>query len=605
MSRTATTPRPTASNSPATSPDEAQVRPREGHRETVEALVVAFILALLVRGFAAEAFVIPTGSMAPTLMGRHKEVTCPECGHVYSVNASEEVEGVANDRLSERRVHTGICVNCRFQTRIDRDPSFKGDRILVMKFPYDLPFLPGASPPNRWDVVVFRYPEEPETSYIKRLVGLPGEELRVWFGDLSIKPPGGDAFRLEHKPLEHQRAMQMLVYDDTHRARRLGTPEWRRWSAGDPSAWREESEDVAGSRSYQYVSAASPGWSELRYRHLVPDPDQWNAILEERKLPRSPRSTLITDFYSYNTNLTESSSDLNGSPHYDQKNAWLQPHWVGDLTLSANLRFDAPGGSVRFELIEGGIANRCEIDLTSGLATLSHGAKGLRQGASGITGPGTYGVEFANVDGRLTVWVDGRPIFGDGAVYEDGSGPHAIPTQADLSPAAVATRGAAATVSDLVLKRDIYYTQKPGITDYETERPVDSNDETVWGSRKPNTPVELFDFLSDPAQFEAMGKLTPSEYPIGPDRYMMMGDNSPRSKDGRGWDNKDRLDPDYPDQGWDSTLRESWEVPRALITGKAFFVYWPHGKPFGPDIRLSTDFRLPFRPYVERMKWIR
>jgi signal peptidase I len=86
---------------------------------------------------------------------------------------------------------------------------------------------------------------------------------------------------------------------------------------------------------------------------------------------------------------------------------------------------------------------------------------------------------------------------------------------------------------------------------------------------------------------------------------MMMGDNSPRSKDSRGWDNKDRLDPDYPDQGWDSSHRESWEVPRALITGKAFFVYWPHGKPFGPDIRLNPDFRLPFRPYVERMKWIR
>ena len=39
-------------------------------------------------------------------------------------------------------------------------------------FPYDLPFLPGSRPPERWDVVVFRYPEEPEVSYIKRLVGL-------------------------------------------------------------------------------------------------------------------------------------------------------------------------------------------------------------------------------------------------------------------------------------------------------------------------------------------------------------------------------------------------------------------------------------------------
>ena len=49
----------------------------------------------------------------------------------------------------------------------------------MMKFPYDMPFLPGASAPERWDVVVFRYPEEPEVSYIKRLVGLPGEELRI------------------------------------------------------------------------------------------------------------------------------------------------------------------------------------------------------------------------------------------------------------------------------------------------------------------------------------------------------------------------------------------------------------------------------------------
>src|SRR6476620_8794615 len=77
------------------SPDKqvASAKPKEGHRETVEAIVVAMILALLVRGFEAEAFVIPTGSMAPTLMGRHKEVTCPECGYVYAVNASEEIEG--------------------------------------------------------------------------------------------------------------------------------------------------------------------------------------------------------------------------------------------------------------------------------------------------------------------------------------------------------------------------------------------------------------------------------------------------------------------------------------------------------------------------------
>ncbi len=154
---------------------ETRAATHEGHRDTVEAIVVAFILALVVRGFEAQAFVIPTGSMAPTLMGRHKELACPQCGFVYAVNASEEVEQRHDERgdreIPEVYLHSGLCGNCRFQTKLEDLPSFKGDRILVMMFPYDLPFLPGSGPPERWDVVVFRYPEDPEVSYIKRLVG--------------------------------------------------------------------------------------------------------------------------------------------------------------------------------------------------------------------------------------------------------------------------------------------------------------------------------------------------------------------------------------------------------------------------------------------------
>ena len=47
-------------------------------RELVESLVVALFLAFLFKTFEAEAFVIPTGSMAPTLMGRHKDVECSQ-----------------------------------------------------------------------------------------------------------------------------------------------------------------------------------------------------------------------------------------------------------------------------------------------------------------------------------------------------------------------------------------------------------------------------------------------------------------------------------------------------------------------------------------------
>jgi len=63
-----------------------------GVRETIEAIAIAFALAFLFKTFEAEAFVIPTGSMAPTLMGRHKDVICPQCGYRYSASASEEAD---------------------------------------------------------------------------------------------------------------------------------------------------------------------------------------------------------------------------------------------------------------------------------------------------------------------------------------------------------------------------------------------------------------------------------------------------------------------------------------------------------------------------------
>src|SRR5712691_7356281 len=46
-------------------------------REVVETIVFVVVLVLLLKSFVAEAFVIPTGSMATTLLGYHKDVTCP------------------------------------------------------------------------------------------------------------------------------------------------------------------------------------------------------------------------------------------------------------------------------------------------------------------------------------------------------------------------------------------------------------------------------------------------------------------------------------------------------------------------------------------------
>lgn len=261
----------------------------------------------------------------------------------------------------------------------------------------------------------------------------------------------------------------------------------------------------------------------------------------------------------------------------------MQPHWVGDLTLSATVEASGPSGTLRFELVRGGASNRCEVDLATGEAVLYHEQAELGRARTTLKGAGRHGVEFANVDQRLTFWVDGRPVFGEGKTYEQDSDRHCEPTAEDLAPARIAARGASVRVSGLVLDRDIYYTQNPGYIDYGK----------TWNQRLPRTAVELFDLLADPGRVAALGPLEKSEYTLGSDRFLMLGDNSPRSKDSRGWQNYD--------QAWDTVDRQRHEVPRSMLTGKAFCIYWPHGKPFWPNFPISADFRFPFRPYFERM----
>jgi len=98
-------------------------------REYAEAIIVALVLALIIRTFVVQAFKIPSGSMEPTL----------------------EI----------------------------------GDHILVNKFIYGtkIPFtsinlLPWKSP-QRGDVIVFIYPLEPEKDFIKRVIGVGGDTVRI------------------------------------------------------------------------------------------------------------------------------------------------------------------------------------------------------------------------------------------------------------------------------------------------------------------------------------------------------------------------------------------------------------------------------------------
>ncbi|MFM9197185.1 MAG: S26 family signal peptidase, partial [Planctomycetia bacterium] len=92
--------RPADARAPAR-PGDVVRNPLGYGRETVESIVIAFTLALLFRAFEAEAFVIPTGSMAPTLMGRHKDLVCEACGRDFRVGCSAEEDDQSQSLRAE------------------------------------------------------------------------------------------------------------------------------------------------------------------------------------------------------------------------------------------------------------------------------------------------------------------------------------------------------------------------------------------------------------------------------------------------------------------------------------------------------------------------
>src|SRR5437870_205493 len=103
--RPTTMPRPTLRSRQATPPAET----KDSLREIVETVVFVVVLVLLLKAFVAEAFVIPTGSMAETLYGYQKMVKCPKCALEFPVNCSQEVDPQQGPPIP---VVGCICPNC-------------------------------------------------------------------------------------------------------------------------------------------------------------------------------------------------------------------------------------------------------------------------------------------------------------------------------------------------------------------------------------------------------------------------------------------------------------------------------------------------------------
>ena len=554
-------------------------------RETIESIVVAVVLAFLFRAFVAEAFVIPTGSMAPTLQGRHLDIYCDQCDYRFQTGASSE--NYSPSQHDFNLVEEVTCPVCRYSMHLDRSSpktfflrrgnsdAFNGDRILVSKFAYQL------AEPKRWDVIVFKYPGNAKQNYIKRLVGLPGETLHIYHGDVFVRKAEEQQFRIARKPANKVEAMLQLVDDSANIGQQLQAVGWpARWS--QESAVKDGNQWVDSDGGSQFRVAAGQAESWLRYRHRVPWPSDWDDI-QKGELPNRPiDGQLIMDYYPYND------SDV----HYARYSNSLAPSqmgsaWVGDLAMESNVVVQSDDGHLLLKLVEGGTVFDCRIDVSTGEAklTIDNGNTSFI-GDDGQTAKvataqtklrkaGSYHLRFANVDDKLFLWVNERSIqFDVPTTFALGKSQRPKWTSQnpfDLAPIGIGGQNIEMKVTRLRVLRDIYY--------------LALNMHSGSEYRKNIFPQELRAVIADPHKwattdlFSSRGHV---EFQLGEDQFFPMGDNSPQSKDARLWSTTGNSE-----IGFDNPPPY---VERRYLIGKALLIYWPHAwRPFWPNFsRMGT-----------------
>jgi signal peptidase I len=531
-------------------------------RETIISVVIAFVMAFVFRAFVIEPFIIPTGSMAPTLMGAHVSVISPETGAQWPVDAPQKVgppgaQAPAPVQGSPDRpidVHDPMTSQPLHITR--GLPTQAGDRILVFKY------LFGVYDPQRWDVVVFKAPHDPGVNYIKRLIALPGEQLAIVDGDVftrtpapgEMTPAGTSAWdlpgwRIQRKTSERvQRTAWQSVFSSdyqpldasvrTHDNRVFHSP----WQGGD--GWSIEGRGV-----YEYAGA---GATRLEW-----DETTWP----------------IEDAYSYN--------DAMG------RNARFP---VSDVALGAGIEPKSPGLVISGVVRTRGHEFRAEIkgrDVTLKMGALREPGSREESAAPAewaITKTATLdralepgrvtNIEFWHVDQALQLWVDGACVAT--LAYEwspaerlrwttgmsvadvlakDSRGGNVLSVQSAYPRPQVRWElSGPATMRRVSLKRDLFY--QPANPQF------------------PNTPPR------------AAHPLTTMS--LTPDQFFVCGDNSPASLDARLW---------YPPEAWVAKIDPTeGVVPRSLMIGRAFYVYFPS------LVRGERGF-VPM-PDFGRMRWI-
>ncbi len=539
---------------PATTPQRESGR--FSIRETFSSIIIAFAMAFIFRAFVIEAFVIPTGSMAPTLLGQHVEFVSDQTGARWQVGPWTNGDA-AESRYTVHDPMTASNPPALIEGGVSgaRSPAYQidaevqrlraGDRILVLKY------LPILFEPKRFDVVVFKNPTEPTVNYIKRLTGLPGEQLAIVDGDIftrplpSLIPPSGedldqeggtwamDGWAIARKPEHAQRAVWMPVHD-TARAPVDPVRDGFDWYSPPWAAVSAEGEPLPG---WEGLDSAAP-------EHTLPGSTrlQWDA-----------EAWPIVDYYPYNERYRRAGETLR---------ALVPPTFgVGDVRVrmgvepvsqsleSMAIRIDAREHAFRAQ-ISGGVA-RIEmrpIESDASAWTVLDEAQVVQPTSGSVTE-----VEFWHADQALWLFVGGKRVAY--ATYDWGpierfelATNQPLDAQAPIVPAPSSYRSARPAISlvgpvklhRLAVDRDLYYQTTRG----DSQLPVRGSHPTL-----------------DLAVLDQ-------------DQFFVCGDNSASSQDSR------LLGDASP---WVSPLEAPpGIVPGELMLGRAFFVYFPAVERAGP-----------------------
>jgi len=555
-------------------------------RDTVESIGVAIILAFVVRAYSVEAFVIPTGSMAPRLMGQHVEVQCPDCGMSFPFGVNLSRTGQRGGPINVPPVR---CPNCGCAIPRHRAMPRNGDRVLVLKYLFQF------RDPQRWSVVVFKDPQGNNQNYIKRLAGLPGEVVRIIHGDVfvhRIRDLSGDGnldeadllgrkltdiedWQLARKSHATQQSVWQLVYDnDFHPAgtrRGLGT--WQElWVSAeqDPQRWDLQGH---GRRVFSYN-----GSEPARLDFARDNPDVFlpvNSYNNKDDSSSMGKNDVCSDLKLETTVLPKGEK---GALRLTLSN--FEHEFAGEIDFDGTVRLrhrvPKPDGTVpRWE----------EAD--------DWGTVRRRAFQVGRSVP----VALTHADWQVTLWVDGEPVLTSSDKEYNPNIPTLLAAIAKESPPSVPRVGLTALGGIFQLwhtrvMRDVYYTcgaldnppdNREGKYALKHFASTAREKQPGWGTR--DNPIVLRRFKDRP-DF---------------DEFYMLGDNSPSSLDSRLWVRAAPTLRLEDDNG--NPMYRLGTVPRYNLIGKAFFVYWPAGRevPWLPPER----FHLPIIPNVGKMRRIR